>query len=263
MSAHTPVPSRWPVLLFAGVALFASAQPSAAQFFSREVSDTIPQIAAGASVSVPVAPDRVVIYASLVGRDSVGQAAVAEATAVRGRVVAALGRLGVRANQITPWGFGYGRESGQQSFGGPPPPMGPGTQPRREPQPTARLGLRIVLERLDRLDQVLAALAEAGADGVPFVSYEVTRDAEPRRQAAERAVAQARTEAEAIARAAGGRLGELISIVTLPDFGEGPSSTMRFFSYPGGGFERGSVPLNPSDVSVRVRVQAAWRFRRD
>ena len=260
MSVHVPVPGRWPVLLFASIAFCASVQPSAAQFFSREVSDSIPQIAAGVSASVPVAPDRAVIYASLVGRHSVGQAAIAEATAVRGRVVAALGRLGVEANQITPWGFGYGREGGMQSFGGPPPP---GAQPRMEPQPTARLGLRIVLDRVDRLDQVLAALAGAGVDGVPFVSYEVTRDAEARRWAAERAVAQARTEAEAIARAAGGRLGELISIVTLPDFGEGPSATVRFFSYSGGGFERGFVPLNPSDVSVRVRVQAAWRFRRN
>lgn len=47
-----------------------------AQFLMSGPGDTIPRIAAMGSVAIPVAPDRVVVYASVTGRDSTGAGAL-------------------------------------------------------------------------------------------------------------------------------------------------------------------------------------------
>ena len=120
----------------------------------------------------------------------------------------------------------------------------------------ARWGLRVVVDRLDRLDAVLGAAAQAGVEGTPLVLLENTRGGQARITATEQAVAQARQQAEAMARAAGGRLGPLISLTSMSNF-DGSDPSNRFFM--AGGFERGAS-LVPSNVAVRASVQATWRF---
>lgn len=225
--------------------------PATAQFVMREASDT-PQVHAGATVQLPVPADRAVVYIALAARDTMGGQAVRELAAARARVVAALGRLGYRAEQVVPWGYGYG--AAVVPGMGPPPPPGA----RESTERMARQGLRVVVEPLDQLEALLSAMAEAGVDGVPLVHFEATQAAEARRRAAEQAVAEARQQAESMARAAGGRLGPLLSLATMPEFGPGMSGVERFLSFPPG-MDRGAQLL-ASDVTLRVAVQATWRF---
>lgn len=237
-------------LLLCGMAAADAAQARAcnAQFFMSGPGDSIPRISAAGAVTIPVAPDRAVVYASVSGRDSTGAGALAQASATRDRAVAALSRLGV---QVAPWGFALGREDG------------PGARPRPETAPgmntAARWGVRVVVDRMDRLDAVLRALAEAGIESTPHVSLEADGADEARRRAAEQAVGEARREAEAMARAAGGRLGELIALTNMSELASSMTGDNRFF---GQGFERGAA-LSPSDARIRVAVHGVWRFHRN
>jgi len=236
------------LLLLCGVAAAdaAAARVCHAQFFMSGPSDSVPRISATGSVAIPVAPDRAVVYASVSGRDSTGAGALAQASATRDRATAALNRLGV---QVAPWGFALGREDG------------PGMRPRPETAPgmntTARWGVRVVVDRIDQLDAVLRALAAAGVEGTPHVSLEADGAAAARRRATEQAVAEARREAEAMARAAGGRLGDLLSLTNMSELGASMASDTRFFF--GQGFDRGAN-LSPSDARIRVAVHGVWRF---
>lgn len=238
------------ILILCGMAAAdaAAARACQAQFFMGGASDTVPRIAATGSVTIPVAPERAVIYASVAGRDSTGPGALAQASATRDRAAAALGRLGV---QVAPWGFALGREE-----------LGPRT-PRLEAGAgplAARWGVRVAVDRIDRLDAVLRALAAAGVESTPHVSLEADGAADARRRATEQAVTEARHEAEAMARAAGGRLGELLSLTNMSQFESGMGSDTRFFF--GQGFERGAT-LSPSDVRIRASVHGVWRFQRN
>jgi uncharacterized protein YggE len=225
-----------------------AAQRCDAQFFTGS-RDSIPMVTATGSAVVPVTPDRAIVYASVVGRDSTGRGALAGASAIRDRAIASLTRLGIRPEQVAPWGFAMGAE---ERLGG---------VPRGDSYPaeamTARWGVRVVVERMDRLDTVLAALAAAGIERTAHVGLEATRAADAERLATEQAVADARRQAEAMARGAGGRLGALVSLANYPQIGQLQGGDTRFFF--SGGMER-SVALNPSDASVRVLVHAAWRF---
>jgi len=228
----------------------AAARACRAQFFMSGASDTVPRVAAMGSVTIPVAPERAVIYASVAGRDSTGPGALAQASATRDRAAAALGRLGV---QVAPWGFALGREEPGQRV------------PRMEPGPgagplAARWGVRVVVDRIDRLDAVLRALAAAGVESTPHVSLEADGTDDARRRATEQAVAEARRDAEAMARAAGGRLGDLLTLTNMSQLESGLSSDTRFLF--GQGYERGAT-LSPSDVRIRASVYAVWRFQRN
>lgn len=240
------------LVLVCGLAL-ADAAAAHAQFFMRGSADSIPMVSATGSAVIPVTPDRAIVYASVVGRDSTGPGALAEASATRDRAMASLARLGIRAEQVAPWGFAIGAEEG---------PSGRMPRPGSNPAEamTARWGVRVVVDRIDRLDAVLAALAAAGIERTAHVSLEATRAVDAERLATEQAVADARRQAEAMARAAGGRLGELITLSNLSEPGVAHMADTRFFF--GSGYER-AVALNPSDASVRMAVYAAWRFLRN
>lgn len=209
-----------------------------------------PQVVASASAEIPVHPDRVLLYVAIAGVDGSAGSAVSQAAATWDIVVAALIPLGYDPDAITPWGFAFGSADQMRQM----PPRPEASRPSREF--TSRLGLRVIVEPVDRLAEVVKALIDAGIESIPNASFEAVNTEDARRQAVSQAVSQARLDAEVMAAASGGRLGELLRVYTTPDLSASIFATTRFLS---SGFERG-VTLMPSDVKVRVSVQAAWRF---
>jgi uncharacterized protein YggE len=119
----------------------------------------------------------------------------------------------------------------------------------------SKAALRVVVEPPDRLDEVVAAVLGAGAESVINVTFDPDERPEARREAARIALARARTEAEALADAAGMRLGRLAQIFSMPDYmRQNLASTIIRGSIGQG------VPLTPSDLTVRVTVQAVWEL---
>ena len=167
----------------------------------------------------------------------------------RAATIAALEPLGFAPEQIAMWGYGAGPGS---TGGYGPPPAGMSSSFE------ARSGLRVVVRPLERLDAVVASALLAGAS-----SSNVTLESDDLeaalRLASERAVARARLQAEAMAAAAGGELGDLLSLLTTPDYGT--MSMEQSFRYSGPPGSQG-VQIFPWDGILRVTVQATWVFVR-
>lgn len=100
------------------------------------------------------------------------------------------------------------------------------------------------------------AVLLAGASSISFVEFEAGEAEEARREAARIAVSRARTTAESIAEAAGGRLGDLVNMTVLPDYSTIVNAS-RFFQ---GAFMGQGVQLYPSQVTMKVQVQVSWVF---
>jgi uncharacterized protein YggE len=100
-------------------------------------------------------------------------------------------------------------------------------------QPTgyaARVGFNILLSDLDRMEEILIGVVDAGANEIGYVDFQTTRLREHRAEARRRAVAAARDKAENYCRAAGVALGEVLSLEDVsPDVlrGSGEGHTSR------------------------------------
>jgi uncharacterized protein YggE len=94
----------------------------------------------------------------------------------------------------------------------------------------------------------------AGANRIESVNFGVADVEQPRRQALAAAVAQARSLGEAMAEAAGGRLGPLIELrmqgaLPVPAYREAMVA------------QEAMTPILPGEVTVTATVQARWTFR--
>ena len=221
--------------------------PASAQFFSAESDSSVISVTAMGEASV--APDRMVLFASFYGNAGSGEDAVVAAAAERERAVASLRDLGVSEADIVVSGAAYGAAMDPRR--GPPGPGAPESW-------DGAYGLRITVRPLDRLDAVLGALARAGMDQVSYSQVEAPEHLEEAmRLAARRAVEQARVQAEALAEAAGVRLGALVRIITLPDYSAINDNIRQF-----GGFPDRGARLAHDDVIVRTTVNVVWGIRR-
>jgi uncharacterized protein YggE len=76
----------------------------------------------------------------------------------------------------------------------------------------AKIGYSIILRDLDRVEEVLAGLIDAGANELTSVTFQTTRLKEIRADARRRAVAAAREKAELYCTAAGMSVGRVVAI---------------------------------------------------
>ena len=122
----------------------------------------------------------------------------------------------------------------------------------------ARNTVRVEVRRLEDLGKIIDAALTGGATEISTPQFLSANIREGRRAALGEAVREARADAEAIARAAGGTLGRLISAtsgVASPAFRE------RFVEM-GGVATAGGMPttIMPRDLSVTAQVTVRWEF---
>lgn len=99
----------------------------------------------------------------------------------------------------------------------------------------------------------------AGANLINSLSFYASNIDEPRRQAISLAVASARADAEAMARAAGGSLGALLELST----GGATVPPRPMFDMAARGkmaLQVEATPINPGQQTVTVYVSARWQF---
>ena len=183
-------------------------------------------------------------------------AAAANATAMTA-TLASLHRIGLSDADLSTTGFSVSTDYTRPT-------------PTNAPAPisfVARNGVRVDLRTPTKLGTVIDSALAAGATQVGQAQFTSSRIEEVRRAALTQAVEQAHADAEAIARAAGGSLGELIEI-SMPGSGatfyEAQSLTSVQIRGVAGGVAAPPppppTPLAPSDVSIAVTVMARWRF---
>jgi uncharacterized protein YggE len=126
------------------------------------------------------------------------------------------------------------------------------------PGPAPIQGFRVVNEvrvevaDLDRLGAILDDVVAAGANTVFGVELTVDDPSDAQRQARQRAVADARTVAEDLAMAVGGRLGNVLAITT--DGVSGPPQPVAAEAQAAGA----PMPIAPGQTEIAVEVRVTY-----
>jgi uncharacterized protein YggE len=122
--------------------------------------------------------------------------------------------------------------------------------------------IQIVTENLAQVGLLLDAALSAGATDVSDVNFAAKDIDEARRRALGQAVAAARADAEAMARAGGGALGDLL-LLTTEKINDSSGGDLDEVIVTGTRRSRQS-PVNtevlPSDIKVSARIIARWKF---
>jgi len=134
----------------------------------------------------------------------------------------------------------------------------------REGQPTETIyvvdnSVYVTIRDLDQIGDILNAVVEAGANAINSVQFDVEDKSEALSAARKAAVADAKTQAQELAAAAGVELGP---IQTINTFGGMPP--VPFVEGLGGGArlaEAASVPVSPGQLTLTVEVNIVYEIR--
>ena len=226
-------------LVSASVASLATAQDA--------VRPQPPQIVVSATGEVRVSPDRATISIGVQSRAATAAAASAANSQKQRAVIDAIKARGIPAEQISTANFSvipetrYDRE-GQQV---------PRTMSYRVDNVVT-----VELRRMDQVGPVIDASLTAGANQINSLNFSVQNADSARRAALALAMAKARADAEVIARAAGGSLGNLIE-ATAMDIGVPRPMYMRAEAAMAADK---SVPVEPGQETISAGVNARWQF---
>ncbi|HET7188316.1 MAG TPA: SIMPL domain-containing protein [Gemmatimonadaceae bacterium] len=196
-----------------------------------------------------VAPDRASLLVNVQTRGATAASAASENAQKTRAVLDALAKLGLPREQLGTEGYTVYPELRYDKDGG-------------SPKVTGYVVTNTVKAETHRVEQagaMIDAALGAGANMINSLSFYASSIDVPRREAIGLAVASARADAEAMARAAGGTLGTLLEMST-----QGPTSPPRpMFDT---GMMRAKVaqaeptPVNPGLQTVNVFVTARWQF---
>jgi len=234
-------------VLCASLAVFSRATVLRAQ--TPAVSPVFPpSLVSSGQAEGKVTPDRVSVSVNVQTRAATAAAAAAENASRTRAVLDALGRLGLSKDQLSTEGYSAYPEMNYDR---------PGNTPRVTGYVVTN-SVRAESKRVDQAGSIIDAALGAGANIINALSFYASSIEEARRQAIGAAVASARADAEAMAQAAGGRLGALLELST-----QGPTIPPRpMFDLAA----RGKVamaeqtPINPGQQTVTVFVTARWTF---
>lgn len=122
---------------------------------------------------------------------------------------------------------------------------------------SARHTIMVNVRTLGTIGRAIDAVVQSGADEVQSVTFQSSRYDALRQQALAAAVDNARRDAAIMARAAGGRLGQLIEVsVSQPVYRERSSmDVMAMKAAPAAPTE-----IAPGDQDIIVSVSSRWRF---
>lgn len=200
--------------------------------------------------------------------------AMADATQRMAAVTAALKQLGIPDSDLRTSNYSVTFEQDAR----------PQPQPQPQPQPTAaaKAGgatepqpqaaeqnpvvrghyrvvntLAVTIRDLDLVGRVLQVAADADANHVWGISFDLEDDNEAVAHARSEAVAQARNSAEALAKLAGVELGEVISVIEDEPhggYGGGPTYALRSAA--------ANVPVEQGEITIHYGVQLVFATRR-
>lgn len=199
-------------------------------------------------------PDRAVVRLGATAQAETASAAQEQVSRVMQDAIAAIREAGIREEMISTSGLSLQPVYSDQ----PPIPI----EGRREPPPPrivayrANNSVRIVVDDLAKIGDVIDAGVKSGANQIEDLSFQLKDDAAARREALASAAKEARDKADAIAQAMGLRIEGVL------DVSEGGVNVIR----PRLEFARGAVamdaaatPVQPGQVDVQASVTVTYR----
>jgi hypothetical protein len=207
-----------------------------------------PQIVASARGEARVTPDRGTIYIGVQTRAKNAADASAENARKQRAVLDTLRALGVRSEHLSTVEYNVYPE---QQYD----PQRGDTAPRIIGYNVVNT-VRVDVQRLEQLGRLIDAALAKGANGINQLQFQSSKADSVRRSALADAVAKARADAEAMASAAGGHLGELLEIsqsgYDAPPY---PVPMARMAAA-----EASQTPISPGEQTVNAVIVARWRF---
>jgi uncharacterized protein YggE len=117
--------------------------------------------------------------------------------------------------------------------------------------------VRVELKKMDQVGSVIDAALAKGANQIGGVQFGVSTVADARRIAISAAVRDARADAEAMAAAAGGSVGQLLELSSsTPPY----RPRMSDIAMKVEGMARAQTPIEPGEQVITATVSAVWQF---
>jgi uncharacterized protein len=209
-----------------------------------------PEITANGRGEVRLAPTFAAVTVNIATRANTAVEAAAQNGQKVEAVIKALRGSGLSEKDITTAGYNL-----QQDYD---------YRADRRPEPSgfaANTSIRAEVRRLESLGKVIDAAIGAGATGISGVQYFASNTDEARRSAMAAAVREARTDADVLARAAGGSLGRLIA---LNSAGVNQPFPREMLGMAGTNVAARAVgaPTNmvPGELTIIAVVSGRWEF---
>lgn len=205
--------------------------------------DITPTIVAGGEGRREMAPDKATIILGVETRSRT-PAAAASANADRMTAIrAALTRAGVADRDISTARYSLHFEQGRTPA---------------DTQYVANNMVTVTTRQLDQVGRIIDTGLGAGANNINSLQYDLTDRNPATAGALGDAVTNAKRQAEVMAAAAGGRLGDLVELTTQPGqyqpYFAGDMAMLRMQA------SSAPTPVSPGAVTVSASVTGRWRF---
>jgi uncharacterized protein YggE len=211
-----------------------------------------PDIVTSATGEARVTPDRAQIFLGVQTRAATAAQAGADNARKTRAVIDAVKARGIPAEQIATSEYNLYPEYDHRE------------QPREGPQTPRVIGyvanntVRVEVRRLDQVGAIIDAALAAGANMVNTIQFFASNVDAARRAALAEAVARARGDAEALAKAAGGSLGVLLELNTQSPPVR-PMYRERAIQLQSAGADV-QTPIEPGQQTLTVWVSGRWQF---
>ena len=206
-------------------------------------SPASPQIVTSGFGEASAVPDRAAVYVSVQTRAT----AVATASADNARraraVMDTLRSMGIAGDEVSTAGYSVSPEM-----------QYPQNQAPRPAGYTVSNSILVKLRRIDDVGRVIDAALAKGANEISSLQFSSSKADSVRSVALSAAVADARAQAEAMARAAGGSLGPLLELNTSMPVR--PMPLMQPTAMRAGP----QTPITPGEQTVSATVTGRWVF---
>jgi uncharacterized protein YggE len=205
-----------------------------------------PQIVTGGHGEVRLTPDKATLLVSVQTRAATAAAAGADNARRVKATLDTLRAIGLTSDQLATVGYSVTAVQQYDSKTGP-----------KVVGYDAQNTVRVELRRLDQVGRVIDAALAAGANNIASIQFTASGLDSARRTALAAAVSQARADADAMAKAAGGALGPLIEISAEP---QQPPPGPMMYARATLAQAAPETPINPGDFIVSATVSARWQF---
>lgn len=231
-------------LLTAAVMLAATSVPLTAQ----SVTAPGPQIVTSGLGEARVTPDRATIMIGVQSRASTAAAAGADNARKQKAILDTLKALGLTSEQLSTTNYNVNPEMQYPGAGGGTP---------RVVAYNVSNNVRVDVRRLEDIGKLIDAALAKGANEISSLQFMSSKSDSVRRVALATAVANARADADALARAAGGTLGSIIEITTAST----PPRPIMFDAR----MEMSAkaavpTPIEPGEQTINANVTVRWSF---
>lgn len=212
---------------------------------AQGVTPSTPQIVTIGTAEARVTPDRATILIGLRSHATTAAQAGADNARRQRGVLDTLRALGLQSDQLSTLNFTVSPEIQYAPSGDSPP---------RVTGYAVTNVVRVDVRKLDDVGRLIDAALTKGANQISDLQFFSSKADSVRRVALSMAVANARADADALARAAGGSLGSLIELASTGAGSQPPRELMAPLA------SARSTPIEAGEQTFSVSVIARWAY---